>query len=1371
MAISDTLRGFRRQFLYSAGRLLKPKENERIFIPEGKEDLDILDAEGNTIELIQVKDLKDPIQLSTLWSTERTSFFRRAIGEYRKGNCPKLTLATFGEVGPELVAFTERTDEKVVEKLKRMGFAADEMEFIRENLTFETASQSGLETICYQAIDDLMLGLEPRNALDLLQFWIWAVAEKQQRVSYQDVVGKVSDIGKFIKNRDSFIRHYHSTIRGFENVELTNERKEKLRKDYRIGRAAQYEHILAGLDVVRNKPIERIEREFQNFSIVLVHGASGQGKSTLALRYVQEYCPGISFRLLLAETQLEIQEQVQALQELSRSIGFPFLVYLDVEPGNTKWVDVLNDLEGQENLRLLVTIRTEDLNRSTTKDKYFEFAEIELNFEIDEARDLYGSLEESSPDPYHSDFDEAWQQFGGSGPLLEFTFLITQGKHLKTRINSQVAKVAETGDDTLNLLAVIALADSMNSPVRITELEKAGITNTLKNSLRLFEKEYLIYIDNKNGIVSGMHPLRSEIILQVLNEDFHNRIEKIFQVTCKLIPEGNIYFFLLGVFFRYRKIRDEIRANPASLIFSSWEGRLNCAKALIWLDIFTLVRDNEDLIDEIRVIDESFLFFMVHFDVTNSLDPKEFPSGFIRRKMMEGIGKRIDVARIQKEDFFVTLKTWFSLSEHTVGKELVAHELRYLGELMFWAGFLGERVGGFPDLSGLEEICNSVNAETIAHLLVGLHTYGYDPCILKDIQEVFLEKLQREYDIPLVKCADDKIGVSFLLDVYEMESDEEQSSFRKKTRILRLLRLAFPEKEQYDSQGYGHKFLTQIITYDDSSAAIKKESLPLPMLTQINSIFRGLCQWEFRPDSWEDYAAVEMRIRQRFLHFGEDFLTKMIKYLKKNRESKYLRSLASEGKNSFSNISSYHNLFPKSVSDPFALVYESNSSEGKREIINLTSEGGVYHPPAPITTHKYEPYTKFRRKYFTHFRNFLRQWIERIEETEGAIHACDKQQIHVVRSNIHTALLHLTAYQASFDELFSKYVEEDSSYKTLAESELRLLYRLLATVQAILSNDQTPSWKVADRALKSFERERIYFEKQLRKNLDQLVKSSTEIMGHKLDFFRDSKEIVIAFDFLDAVTIYENIKLVYDAIFKAYGNAHPYGVKMAALEMSYEQILIIPVLNLEAINDKAYRFHWFSFRGGNSESIPHHRWIPIEIDRKYLKKLGLELWQDSVPEIQKPTAWQKAFAELYLTVHRVAELKQIADVVEDDSIGLEVLNEFFINAAMIGQRTWTDALNLLMDLLKSFDLPVDQIEKQTYSEQQLFHFASKVWENIFPLGLGNGVEEVKLKLDDLIVWLESLNKIQLDQLEMYFWWVQVIVERDKVQQPHQAPPQ
>lgn len=102
MAVPDTLRGFRTQFLYTMYRVLFDNNPERIYIPEGQEDLDIIE-DSVIVEVVQVKNLTVPLTYSHLHSSANsTSFFQRCQVVVTSNPNAKLKLASFGAISRQL---------------------------------------------------------------------------------------------------------------------------------------------------------------------------------------------------------------------------------------------------------------------------------------------------------------------------------------------------------------------------------------------------------------------------------------------------------------------------------------------------------------------------------------------------------------------------------------------------------------------------------------------------------------------------------------------------------------------------------------------------------------------------------------------------------------------------------------------------------------------------------------------------------------------------------------------------------------------------------------------------------------------------------------------------------------------------------------------------------------------------------------------------------------------------------------------------------------------------------------------------------------------------------------------------------------------
>ena len=108
-----------------------------------------------------------------------------------------------------------------------------------------------------------------------------------------------------------------------------------------------------------------IHTAFGSQNVVVVHSASGQGKTTLAYRYAKEFAPS-QFRLEVsaASSMRHARRIALALVGHTEAVEVPTLVFLDVKPGDNYWVEVVRELASVVGLQILVTIREEDWTRA-----------------------------------------------------------------------------------------------------------------------------------------------------------------------------------------------------------------------------------------------------------------------------------------------------------------------------------------------------------------------------------------------------------------------------------------------------------------------------------------------------------------------------------------------------------------------------------------------------------------------------------------------------------------------------------------------------------------------------------------------------------------------------------------------------------------------------------------------------------------------------------------------------------------------------------------------------------------------------------------------------------------------------------------------
>lgn len=621
MSAKNALKGFRTQTLYIIHRVFSTQDEHLQFCPEGNEDLDIRNREGKLIEVIQVKNYSETLTFSHLWdSSGKTSFILRSVNLCEKGEDPVLKVVSFGNISNELL---KRQHPKYDSALKKFGISNKVIQFISDKIEFKKVEESTLEDEIKQFISQACIALDAELAISFLQSKIQFYSEQSIPFFKKDIIKFLNDVGAFVREREEFFKHYHSTIKIFPTSISGGKDLEVIRNQYRQGASAKFEHILADLDVVRESKMNQMSAKYSKVNTLIIHGASGQGKTSLAFRYIRSINQSLCYQVFIPDTHTEEMGQIQALLAMTKNLGLPILIYIDVEPGNFRITKLLSEFNTEKNVQVLVTIRSEDWNRTRGRNEGISFEEMELNFDESEAREIYRQLEIHQTDHQHLNFQDAWTRFGGKGPLLEFTYLVTQGKSLRDKLSSQVEKIISIEnhpDEILKLLCIVSLADANGAKIDVQKVRDSGITTQLSKVISLFEREHLLKIIDQGQYLSGLHPVRSMILVDILVAHFVSDIGENFKLTASFINEPDIYLFLINCFHRHPEIEAHASEYLVPYVFKSTTGYRNCLLALIWLGVFKFSKKYSSDFRLLKEIDSSLIFILDHLDLTGLLD-------------------------------------------------------------------------------------------------------------------------------------------------------------------------------------------------------------------------------------------------------------------------------------------------------------------------------------------------------------------------------------------------------------------------------------------------------------------------------------------------------------------------------------------------------------------------------------------------------------------------------------------------------------------------------------------------------------------------------------------------------------------------------
>ena len=283
---------------------------------------------------------------------------------------------------------------------------------------------------------------------------------------------------------------------------------------YYEGVSTQPGHVGAGLVVPRPDLVSQMVTGLEISQAVLLIGPSGVGKSA-ALWTLPFALPGVLWFRMHRISAGDVPHVMRLLRAYGASPKAPVGLLVDAAGSG--------DLEGWSRLRrsvatipgafLVGAVRSEDL---FPLGDLADCTTVTVSLDEKDAAAIHAGLTRrgATTVPY---WREAFEQ--SNGLTLEFTYLLTQGRRLNDVLADQIDKrVREDRALELRILALVATADRWSASIPIGEL-KAGIGtghSELRKALARLVEEHLLV--ERDGVVAGIHQVRSRGIVDVIHE-------------------------------------------------------------------------------------------------------------------------------------------------------------------------------------------------------------------------------------------------------------------------------------------------------------------------------------------------------------------------------------------------------------------------------------------------------------------------------------------------------------------------------------------------------------------------------------------------------------------------------------------------------------------------------------------------------------------------------------------------------------------------------------------------------------------------------------------------------------------------------------
>lgn len=1093
------LRGFRLQMLYTLARLTEPRTTLQATLwPEGAEDLAIFDDRGVLREAIQIKAHTAPLNLSELVSKRGNGLMQRAVEIARKHPECRVRLLSFGPFGQELQDAWEgarAARDRVTGKLRDAGLSSTDVAILFDRLTLER-----LDEAAEQAKVDGFLGTIPAlagqssHAAAILCQWLYAAAERRERIAQADLIARLAEVGRYLHARDGYWRDWFSVVEPLDphrhpDIDLDSER-DRLADQFQQGTSARYEHILAGCDIPRHRWLDRIGAGFEKAFVVIVHGASGQGKSALAYRWLHDETPDLwRLEVKLAETRRDALQIAATLSGHARAVGAPLTIYLDVRPGDLAWTDLVQELARLPQIRVLVSIREEDWRRATLSGAAVAFEEIGLTLEESEAREIYRRLDRPGMSTPFLSFEDAWRRFVGSagtdGPLMEFVYLVTRTETLRDRLKQQVDAIRDAAIEkpglraAVELLALVSFASALGARLDSASLRGHFPGTDLGRIVERLEMEYLVRQVDRGLHLDGLHPVRSRLLRDILCDGIAFTPQALAERCLDLLWVDDTEVFLLHFASRHAELMPPMVRHLDGWQPRTWAGVGGVLRALLWWGVRQYVDRLSGLVAEI--MDTSGKAWLVTLDLDLvGLNPPhgtavwrqlDFVTGR-RRALLQSFFDR----QPPKASALESARRWLAGLATPPTTPETHGDWTGVSELSYWAGrwSINAPVAGWLRATDLAPVLAQLPLQQVSDLLLGRwELEGERMRAWLDAQrERVAARFREETDTVWIEDRDGTIRAHFIVSWGALTNDNKpgpDDEANRKDRLhaeavrrVGLMRGLFPDRLGYGCQGYGHEILP--MPHDSTKkTSIERSGLPPEWATRVNGFANRLIEWQFRPEDWADYLSDVHSLREEMTSVMRDLRRALVAHFRSKRKDRAIGARM--------NMKAWDTLkdrlgkdisLPRQAVDVWGFVAEGQETKGSN---------GASRIEQGFALSAYKPYLKSQSDLLTGLRNFLNQALPHLflDYSDGMAR-CELSRLLIqtkldeagdnffrpglVSLNLGDAVAALPRFQGEFRRLFRTRVpanqldEQDRRAQKTFDAVLPLLTAYLASPTA-----------------------------------------------------------------------------------------------------------------------------------------------------------------------------------------------------------------------------------------------------------------------------------------------------------------------------------
>lgn len=526
------LRGYSYQFLYSCDLILS-SDTDIIFNLEGIEDIDAIKCSdvNKVITHIQLKystqrqdaSFMDSILKNYLevYLIDKNRYFKLVYDfSVAAGNLTKLFS---GKLDKNSKEFWKTKVDNIKKETSLWNWNNFDFEDFIQRLSFENIKKDSLE----KRIEDSLIKNFEINTNNIVLFangiklLCFDKMESRSEISHQEITQCIEEIKFDISKGPQ--NPAHAWI---QRIQFS--KSDEYSSDYYEGKKAIPSDIANNLPVIRPIVEKEIIDSIEKNTITIIKTSSGQGKTTLALRaislLIEEYTP---YQITRCNNDAELGYIVEYFRMRTRIGEKPLILLDNLDSHLSEWnlLAQLMQTDVTYHYKLLVTSRESDwynFGRDISNLHYLNIIKPTLSEK--EAESIYNALKKA--EKLHEDITDwkrAWFQIADRQLLIEYVYLLTHGEMIAERISVQMKEIgnASAGGTKFEILRKVCLADVCGIKLETKFLIKnlsAKSDADIGEILKSLADEFLVHISTEGNYIEGLHPVRSQHIVNRLHE-------------------------------------------------------------------------------------------------------------------------------------------------------------------------------------------------------------------------------------------------------------------------------------------------------------------------------------------------------------------------------------------------------------------------------------------------------------------------------------------------------------------------------------------------------------------------------------------------------------------------------------------------------------------------------------------------------------------------------------------------------------------------------------------------------------------------------------------------------------------------------------